>query len=77
MSTPFVRYQFPPAITRHAIWRHVRLTLRYRDVEDLLAERGLDVSYETVRRWILKSGPPFARELSRRRQRTNIPMASR
>ena len=48
---------------------HVRFTLSYRDVEDLLAERGLDVSYETVRRWVLKFGPIFARELHRRRPR--------
>ena len=45
------------------------LTLSYRDVEDLLAERGLDISYETVRRWVLKFGPLFARELRRRRPR--------
>ena len=44
-------------------------TLSYRDVEDLLAERALDVSYETVRRWVLKFGPLFARELRRRRPR--------
>src|SRR5690349_10736058 len=42
---------------------------QHRDVEDLLAERGLDVSYETVRRWVLKFGPTFARELRRRRPR--------
>jgi transposase-like protein len=47
------RHQFPPAIIRHAVWRYVRFTLSYRDVEGLLAERGLDVSYETVRRWVL------------------------
>jgi putative transposase len=47
----------------------VRFTLSYRDVEDLLAERGLDVSYETVRRWVLKFGPLFARELRSRRSR--------
>ena len=47
----------------------LRFTLRYRDVEDPLAERGLDVSYETVRRWVLKFGPLFARELRRRRPR--------
>jgi transposase-like protein len=56
----------PPAITRHAVWLYVRFTLSYRDVEGLLAERGLDVSYETVRRWVLKFGPLFARELRRR-----------
>jgi putative transposase len=67
MTISFVRHQFPPAIIRHAIWLYVRFTLSYRDVEDLLAERGLDVSYETVRRWVSKLGPLFARELRRRR----------
>ena len=56
-------------IIRHAVWLYVRFTLSYRDVEDLLAERGLDVSYETVRRWVLKFGPLFARELRSRRPR--------
>jgi putative transposase len=69
MTISFARYQFPPAIIRHAVWLYVRFTLSYRDVEDLLAERGLDVSYETVRRWVLKFGPLFARELRRRRPR--------
>ena len=62
------------AIIRHAVWLYVRFTLSYRDVEDLLAERGLDVSYETVRRWVLKFGPLFARELRRRRSRGGILM---
>jgi putative transposase len=48
---------------------YLRFTLSFRDVEDLLAERGLDVSYETVRRWVLKFGPLFAKELRRRRHR--------
>ena len=65
----FARHQFPPAIIRHAVWLYIRFTLSFRDVEDLLAERGLDVSYETVRRWVLKFGPLFARELRRRRHR--------
>ena len=47
----FARHQFPPAIIRHTVWLYLRFTLSYRDVEDLLAERGLDVSYESVRRW--------------------------
>ena len=51
------------------VWLYVRFTLSYRDVEDLLAERGLDVSYETVRRWVLKFGPLFALELRSRRSR--------
>ena len=61
-------HQFPPAINQHAVWLYVRFTLSYRDVEDLLAERGLDISYETVRRWVLKFGPLFARELRHRRR---------
>ena len=69
MTISFARRQFPPVIIRHAVWLYVRFTLSYRDVEDLLAERGLDVSYETVRRWVLKFGPLFARELRRRRPR--------
>src|SRR5580693_9435569 len=68
MTISFARHQFPPAISRHAVWV-IRLTLSYRDVEDLLAERGLDVSCETVRRWVLRFGPLFARELRRRRPR--------
>jgi putative transposase len=47
----------------------MRFTLSLRDVEDLLTERGLDISHETVRRWVLKFGPLFARELRRRRPR--------
>ena len=48
------RHRFPPEIIQHAIWLYLRFTLSYRDVEELLAERGLEVSYETVRRWVLK-----------------------
>src|SRR6516164_11829938 len=63
------RHRFPPPIIQHAIWLYLRFTLSYRDVEDLLAERGLDLSYETVRRWVLKFGPGIARRLRRRRPR--------
>lgn len=61
------RHRFPAPIIQHAIWLYLRFTLSYRDVEDLLAERGLDVSYETVRRWVLKFGPGIARRLRRSR----------
>ena len=54
------RHRFPPEIIQHAIWLYLRFTLSYRDVEELLAERGLDISYETVRRWVLKFGPATA-----------------
>ena len=63
------RHRFPPEIIRHAIWLYLRFTLSYRDVEELLAERGFDLSYETVRRWVLKFGPLIARRLRRRRPR--------
>jgi transposase-like protein len=65
----YARHQFPPEIIRHAVWLYLRFTLSYRDVEELLAERGLDISYETVRRWVLKFGPVFARNLRRLRPR--------
>jgi putative transposase len=57
------RHRFPPGVIQHAIWLYLRFTLSYRDVEELLAERGLEVSYETVRRWVLKFGPGFAGRL--------------
>ena len=65
----YARHQFPPDVIRHAVWLYLRFTLSYRDVEELLAERGLEVSYETVRRWVLKFGPLFARNLRRQRPR--------
>jgi transposase-like protein len=57
------RHQVPPVVIQHAVWLYVRFTLSDRDVEDLLAERGLEVSSETVRRWVLKFGPAIARRL--------------
>src|SRR3954468_7252456 len=63
----YSRHRFPPPIIQHAIWLYLRFTLSYRDVEELLAERGLEISYETVRRWVLKFGPGFARRLRRSR----------
>jgi putative transposase len=65
----YARHQFPAEIIRHAIWLYLRFTLSYRDVEELLAERGLDISYETIRRWVLKFGTVFARRLRARRPR--------
>ena len=63
------RNRFPPEIIQHAIWLYLRFTLSYRDVEELLAERGLDVTYETIRRWVLKFGSAYARNLRRLRPR--------
>src|ERR687885_741274 len=63
----YARHQFPPEIIRHATWLYLRFTLSYRDVEELLAERGIETSYESVRRWVGKFGPAFARNLRRLR----------
>src|SRR5215204_1038640 len=52
----YARHQFPAEIIRHAVWLYLRFTLSYRDVEELLAERGIETSYESIRRWVLK-GP--------------------
>jgi putative transposase len=60
-------YRFPPDLIHRAIWMYLRFTLSYRDVEDLLAERGIEVSYETVRRWVHTFGPAIARRLRARR----------
>ena len=60
-------YRFPPAIIQRAIWLYYRFTLSFRDVEDLLAERGVIVSYETIRRWAIHFGPKIAADLRRRR----------
>jgi transposase-like protein len=48
------RHRYPRIVIQQAIWLYFRFRLSYRDVEDMLAERGIDVSYETVRRWALK-----------------------
>ena len=63
----YARHHFPPPIIQHAIWLYLRFTLSYRDVEELLAERGVEVSYETVRRWVLKLGPTITGNLRRLR----------
>jgi transposase-like protein len=65
----YSRHRFPPEVIWHAVWLYLRFTLCYRDVEELLAERGLDITYETIRRWVLKFGPRFARRLRARRPR--------
>ncbi len=63
----YVGYRFPPEIIQQAIWLYLRFTLSLRDVEDLLAERAIGVSYETVRRWVNHFGPLIAADLRKRR----------
>ncbi len=62
-------FRFPPGIIAHAVWLYFRFALSYRDVEELLAERGIIVTYETVRQWCRKFGQPYANTLRRRRPR--------
>src|ERR1039457_4201477 len=62
-------HRFPSIVIQQVVWLYFRFALSYRDVEDMLAERGIDVSYETVRRWALKFGGIIARSLRRGRPR--------
>jgi len=61
--------RFPPEVISYAVWLYHRFTLSFRDVEDLLAERGIAVSYEAVRNWCMKFGPTHARFLRRKQGR--------
>ena len=67
--SPYRNHRFPPAIISHAVWLYHRLSLSFRDVEELLAERGVTVTHEAVRLWCLKFGPTFAKKLRHRRGR--------
>ena len=62
-------YRFPPEIISHAVWLYHRFCLSYRDAEDLLAQRGFTVTYETIRHWCQTFGLDYARRLRRRRGR--------
>lgn len=64
---PFKRHRYPADVIRHAVWLYFRFTLSLRDVEELLAQCGTDVSYETIRCWTKKFGPLIARRLRKRR----------
>jgi putative transposase len=68
-SPLYKRFRFPGEIISHAVWLYYRFLLSYRDVEELLAERGIAVSYETIRRWCRRFGQPFADGVRRRRPR--------
>ena len=63
----FKRHRFPADVIRQAIWLYFRFTLSFRDVEEMLAQRGIEVSYETIRSWTVKFGPLIAQNLKRRR----------
>ncbi|MFT5350003.1 MAG: putative transposase, partial [Gammaproteobacteria bacterium] len=62
------RYRFPPDIISYAVWLYFRFTLSHRDTEDLLAQRGITASNESIRLWCIKFGQLYARRLKRRQQ---------
>ena len=68
-SSSYRGYRFPPEIISHAVWLYHRFGLSFRDVEDLLAERGVTVTYEAIRQWCRTFGLDHARRLRRRRGR--------
>ena len=65
-SISYKRHRFPLEIIANAVWLYVRFNLSLREVEEMMLERGIDVSYETVRRWTRKFGSLIARNLRRR-----------
>ncbi|MDP9378878.1 MAG: IS6 family transposase [Chloroflexota bacterium] len=69
-TSAYKGFRFPREIISHSVWLYFRFSLSYRDVEELLAERGVIVTHETVRQWCQKFGQTFANELRRRRART-------
>ena len=64
---PHYRHRFPAELISHAVWLYHIFTLSFRDVELLLGERGVIVSYESVRQWCLKFGASFADKMRQRR----------
>lgn len=68
MTNTYKRHRFPPDIISHAVWLYYRFNLSHRDIEDLLSERGIEVSYESIRLWCNKFGPEYSRRLKRRHQ---------
>ena len=62
-KNPYSGHRYPAEIISHAVWLYFRFTLSFRDIEELLAARGIVVTYEAVRQWCLKFGQPFAKEI--------------
>jgi putative transposase len=64
----YKRHRFPPDIISYTVWLYYRFNLSHRDIEDLLAERGITVSHESIRLWCIKFGAKYASRLKRRHQ---------
>ncbi len=73
----FRRHQFPAEIIVYAVWLYYRFPLSFRDVEDLLAERGINVSFQTVWEWAAKFGLKFAHQLRRLTRQLRRQVATR
>jgi putative transposase len=61
--TPYHGYRYPAEIISHVVWLYYRFCLSLRDIEDLLAERGIEVSYESIRQWCARFGPEYTRKI--------------
>ena len=66
MSNIYKRFRFPSGIVQYTVWPHYRINFSHRDIEDLLAERGIIVTYESIRIWCNRSGPKYATRLKRK-----------
>ena len=71
-TVSYSRHRFPAEVIQYAVWLYFRFPLSFRDVEDLLAQRGIDVSYETARRWSIKFGLAYARTLRKTHPRADV-----
>jgi len=67
--SPYSGYRFPPEIISYCIWLYFRFSVSYRDIEELMAERGVIVTYETIRTWCYKFGKDYAKRIRARRGR--------
>ena len=64
----YKRHRFPPEIIQYVVWLYHRFALSHRDIEDLMSQRGVEVSYEAIRLWCNKFGPKYAQRLRRKHQ---------
>lgn len=69
IKNPYIRHRFPPEIISHAVWLYHRFTLSFRDIEVLLAIRGIQTSYESIRRWCLKFSSQYSKLLRKKQGR--------
>ena len=67
IKNPYHRHRFPSEIISHCVWLYYRFSLSYRDIELMMAERGLSLTYETIRYWCLKFGHLYAKQMRKRK----------